>query len=320
MATTVSDPSVTVVTRSGLDTAATHATQDDRVVYLASHVPLRVFRGRPSEDVVVWVALARRALAAADLERDEEAVHRRAAAAVESALDGAAADAVAVLGAAARAQAGTIFEALVARFGSLNAGETARSRLYAYRRTTESVAEFAATFIRRCHDVSADMTDGERVSHFLRALDEPTAAHVLRQGVPGSLNDAITAARNAEHAAKLVTPHPQQQPAVAASTPPADYVSLLQRVLDRLGDLESRSAPAQPAFAAVAPQQRQPSSARPQQQQQQQQSSRRDRWTPDGIIICNICAQPGHKAVQCQQHPRNRQSGSAPAPTRPRFR
>lgn len=316
------DPTVAVALRSGRDTAASPATPATTemapVVYLASHVPLRVFRGRPDDDVTAWAQLAQRALAAADLAKEDPAVQRRAAAALESALAGAAADCVFVLPDKDRTSPSAILAVLISRFGALNASASARARLYAYRRQPGvSVNEFAATFLRRCHDVNPIMTDEERVSHFLRALDEPTAAHVLRQGVPTTLDAGIAAARNTEHAQLFMGQHTLPPTVATLASPTDQLLEHISTLTDRLLALESR-LPA-PTIAATGPVNRPPGpTARPRPPlQPNRRDTTRDRWTADGTIICNNCGQPGHKAAQCSQHPRNRPA--PPASNRPRF-
>ena len=353
MASAVSHPEVAAVLRSGRDTSVPAV--PDRVL-IASHVPLRVFRGRPDEDVVDWTAAATRALAAAGLDADTDDCHRRAVAALESALAGAAADAVAVLPAAQRTKPADVLEALTKAFGVVHAGSVARARLYAYcRGAGESINEFAATLARRCHDVNPTMAEDEKVSHFLRALDPATAAHVLRQGVPTSLAAAVGHARHVEHAALLGAASAAATAGaidrtggtarvavarVAAEEPDAEHFSHDQhdRIADRLdtivGRLAALEAAAQPTVAVARVANRPPGPgvrarpAPPQQPPQQPARVRdraRDRWTADGVVICNICGHPGHKALHCPEHPRNRQApqpgpGPAAGPTtRPRF-
>jgi hypothetical protein len=210
-----------------------------------------------------------------------------------------------------RTNPSTVLTTVLQAFGVVHAGAVARTRLYSYRRTTESVNEFAAILARRCFEVDPKMSDDERVSHFLRALDDNTAAHILRSGVPASLTAAVTAARNAEHAAQMGTPTiPTAAP--VNRVPDDDPLLFELRTLSaRLGALEA-SLP-QPTLAAVAPPRPTGPIQRPRLGIPNRRDPGRDRWAADGTIICNICGQPGHKAIQCAQHPRNR----APPPPPP---
>jgi hypothetical protein len=310
----LSEPVVAVALRSGRETTATAPTVAP-VVYLASHVPLRVFAGHPDDDVTAWADIARRALAAAGLDSDDAAVQRRAAAALESALSGAAADAVAVLPDKDRANPATILATVVKAFGVVHPAATARARLYGYRRTNETVNAFAATLARRCHDVDPKMGEDEKVSHFLRALDDATARHLLRAGIPESVDAAVAAARNAEHAAHLGHPDivlPTAAPIYRPQTHDDDLRAAVQHLIARLAVLEANP----PIVAAAAPRPFAPPRPRPNLAAAPRRDPSRDRWAADGTILCNLCGQPGHKAIQCASHPRNRPQ-QPPAPPGP---
>ena len=185
-----------------------------------------------------------------------------------------------------------------------------------------SVNEYTAYFAKAIADVSGKFDDGDQVSFFLRGMDPAFRAQVLSRGSPTKLADAVTLALQVEHALLQPAPHTGSV-AVATPTPPHNPHStpLDPNLLAQIVAAVLAQQAAAPGSVNALPSR---AASKPQTQQQQPRTRTRDaprdptpdrdrsrdRWTPDGLIICNFCAAPGHKARDCP----NRRSAQGMSP------
>lgn len=307
------------VTRSGLDTASSSSAVSTTVA-LSGGVRMPTFAGSPTDDFDDWVDAAQDALAAAGIDTTKPAAAR----AVATGLLGAARDAYLTLDETGRSSLKGVIDGLREFFGPVDVSAAARAKLYAFRRGALSLPEYAARLRRLCRRVNVDMPEADVVQYFLRGLDRLTMEAVLAlSDTPDTFAAALKAAKRFDHAANTAAAAaaPLPSPLVAAVQPvvqptvrPTQRELQLQRDNDtlrtRLEQLELAVSsftspipvgrPAQPrqgAPAAVQMAAATPASQRP----LRSRDPTRDRWTAEGVIICNACHRAGHKASECDQ-------------------
>ena len=221
---------VNIVLRSGRDLAPAEPLPANlRVllpaperVLIAPNGAIPAFCGRPDESLDDWIDLATRALIAGGLNAD--AAQAKAAAALESALRDAAADAVAVAPDNGRDTPAHLFDTLRASFGSAQGPAAHRANLAAYRRTTESINEFVAKVRRLAHRVDPTTPEPALIAHCMAALDAPTRSMILLQPSADTLAAFLITARSAELALATMrldqsTPPRPRYPASRPSRP-----------------------------------------------------------------------------------------------------
>lgn len=296
-------------------------------VTITHNVPLRVFTGTASENVVHWVDHANQALTAAGLTKDDDDTKSRAAAALLSALAGAASSAVRVLPAADRAKPKAILDTLLDSFATTDDTTQAYTKLFEFSFAAMTVNEGLAVLHDLALRANAKMTDPELVAHVLRVLPDRLRGPLQEQGVGTTFVKVRTQLRTIE-SANPVTPTAPAPPRVNALE--VDYESRL-RALEAAIQSDGASSVATmrpiprpkltrplgpgatilpapvPSYAAAptpgyAPHPSNPAFAptyRPVPRGGRAPDPTRDRWTTDGQIICNHCKLVGHKAATC---------------------
>lgn len=293
-----------------------------RTATLAANAPVWVFSGTAAEDVTIWVADAKRALVAANLDAATEQddakralLDRRAAAALVGALDGAALNAARLLSDADLIKPSVLFEHLVGIFGTVATVHAAYAALHAYERpATSSTAEVYASVLVLCKKANPDMAASEKLVHFLRALGD-VGKHVVSQGYPASLDAALKSARAIEAAGMgggtshrpVAAASAQAAPApkgvvgaIHQSAPlmfpaPVSGVSSevgtsseVDRLIAAVGHLvQTQTARAAPRGGRGGRRGRGPRTALP------------NNWAANGQPICNTCGETGHMHREC---------------------
>ena len=288
-----------------------------RVTISASHVQLAVFSGLPDENANEWCTAAEHALAAAALKDDSQAT-----AALLGALSGPARARIDASPATAVTKPDHVFKLIKEQFPPAGGVPVnALTALLAFQQGSLPVNSYDAYKRRLASLFDPQMSDDVYVSHFLAGLNPTTQAHVLAHagGKDLAYAEAIGLARSC--------PKPAGSVHAVLAAPATVRSTLDTDVTDTPALTTAATVPSTSALLAAMERntaainalvlQRPP--PRPSQSQPQQSSSSsnrrprdasRDKWAPDGTIICNHCNEAGHKAAFCPR--RRRAPGRSP--------
>lgn len=284
-------------------------------LHMASMVPsalsLRVFAGAATDDVDMWIGEARRALVAANLDStvvvghvgeslekktQKAALDRRAAAALLGCLTDAAAAAGRTLAPDAATEPEVVYTLLREFFRKSTASLSKYLALCEFRRKPGmSVNQVHAFVLDLCQQVNPHMDEMQKVTYFLSALG-PLGKQVISRGSPSKLADALSAARDIEAAG--ATPSAVAAAAVSTLPPAVSQTAAADPALNAMLAELLLLLKSQRASAAVSG----PSSGItpvPNAAGRRRGPFLANRFTDEGIPICNHCHQAGHIRSAC---------------------